>query len=201
MFSIDIRSEKTSVKVAVVQHICQNLLQTECISMWKTRFSLVHSCTVLCVLAHLCFKCTTVNSDVLLCSRMGCLHCTWPHRGITWTVSSFSSSITCPWMTSPMTTWLPYMWLPTVAITKSPRFSWTRKLTPMPKPWWVAQPTNPAYVVLLTTGFLCMWRDCLWGDTRGRSNEINCTFFGQLFQVSSSEVYKTYFWHQAGWWG
>lgn len=69
--------------------------------------------------------------------RMVCLHCTWQHKGITWTVFSSWSSTMCLWTTSPMTTWLRCMSLPTAATTKSPRFSWTRKLILMPKHWWV----------------------------------------------------------------
>lgn len=69
--------------------------------------------------------------------RMVCLHCTWQHKGITSTVFSSWFSTTCLWTTSPMTTWLRCMSLPTAATTKSPRFSWTRKLILMPKHWWV----------------------------------------------------------------
>ena len=115
----------------------------------------------------------TVDPTFLLCSRMDCLRCTWLHRGTICTVFSFSSSTMCPWTTSPTTTWPPCTWLPTVAITKSPRFSWTRKLIPTPKPWWVAQLTGPAYVVLLTTCYPCMQRDSFSAGEDGRSGLVN----------------------------
>lgn len=73
--------------------------------------------------------------SVFFYHRMGSPHFTWRPRGTMWNVSNISCSTKLLWMMSRWTTWLPSMWLRTVATIVSPSSSWTREQIPMLVPW------------------------------------------------------------------